>query len=171
MRADRRLRRTRSAVRAENRIMPSKRSRDAVSVPSVDPPRRLLRELRTLIATARGRVARQVNEELVTLYWTVGKRVRSHILQGRRARYGDQIVYALSRQLTAEFGDGFSVKNLWNMVKFAATFDDGKIVHALRAQLSWTHLRRLIYVEDPLARDFYGEMCRIERWNTRTLDK
>lgn len=116
-------------------------------------------------------MARHVNEELVTLYWTVGKRVGTHILQGRRARYGDQIVYALSRQLTAEFGDSFSTRNLWYMVRFAETFGDEEIVNALRSQLGWTHFRRLIGIEDPLARDFYAEMCRVERWNTRTLDK
>jgi len=131
----------------------------------------LVRELRTLITTARARVARHVNEELVTLYWSVGKRVRTHILRGRRARYGDQIVYALSGQLVAEFGDNFSTRNLWHMVRFAETFADEKIVNALRTQLSWTHFRRLIGIENPLARDFYAEMCRIERWNTRMLDK
>lgn len=56
------------------------------------------------------------------------------------------------------------------MVRFAETFEDGKIVAALRPQLSWTHIRRLISIDDPLARDFYTEMCRIERWSTRTLD-
>ena len=59
---------------------------------------------------------------------------------GRRARYGDQIVYALSRQLTVEFGDGFSVRNLWNMISLPRPSRTHKIVHALRAQSSWTHL-------------------------------
>ena len=57
------------------------------------------------------------------------------------------------------------------MVRFAEVFPDAKIVHALSAQLSWTHLRQIIYLDDPLKRDFYAEMCRIERWSTRTLEK
>jgi predicted nuclease of restriction endonuclease-like (RecB) superfamily len=135
------------------------------------PIKKLLRNLQGLIATARARVARYVNAELVTLYWTVGTRIRTHILEGRRARYGDQIVYALSRELTAEFGNNFSAQNLWRMVRFAEAFGDEKIVYALRTQLSWTHLRRLVYIDDPLARDFYAEMCRVEGWSTRTLEK
>lgn len=57
------------------------------------------------------------------------------------------------------------------MVRFAEVFPDRKIVHALSAQLGWTHFRQIIYLEDELKRDFYAEMCRIERWSTRTLQK
>lgn len=57
------------------------------------------------------------------------------------------------------------------MVRFAEVFPDEKIVHALSAQLGWTHFRPIIYLDDPLKRDFYSEMCRIERWSTRTLEK
>ena len=85
--------------------------------------------------------------------------------------HGEQIFYALSRKLTAEFGSGYSQANLFHMSRFAETFPDSKIVRALSAQLSWTHLRRIIYFDDPLKRDFYAEMCRIERWNTRTLNE
>ena len=132
-------------------------------------PAALLRDLRRTIAGARERVARQVNEELVGLYWTVGTRVRKDLLRARRADYGQEIVSALGRQLSAEFGDGFSAKNLWHMVRFSEVFTDEKIVSALRRQLSWTHFKKLTYLEDPLKRDFYAEMCRIERWSTRTL--
>jgi len=57
------------------------------------------------------------------------------------------------------------------MVRFAEVFPDEAIVSALRRQLVWTHFKKLIYLDDPLKRDFYAEMCRIERWSTRTLDK
>lgn len=72
---------------------------------------------------------------LVVLYWNVGKRLREDILKEKRAEYGEQIVYAVSREL------------------------------------SWTHFRSLIYLDDPLKREFYAEMCRAERWSTRTLQK
>ena len=57
------------------------------------------------------------------------------------------------------------------MIQFAELFPEEKIVAALRRQLSWTHFKSLIPLKDPLKRDFYAEMCRIERWITRTLEK
>jgi predicted nuclease of restriction endonuclease-like (RecB) superfamily len=81
----------------------------------------------------------------------------------------NRIVSALGTQLTAQFGRGFSRRNLFNMVRFAEVFPDPRIVQPLAAQLSWTHFSLIIYLDDPLQRDFYAEMCRIERWNKRTL--
>jgi hypothetical protein len=80
-------------------------------------PAALLRDLRDLIARARERVARQVNEELVALYWNVGKRIREDLLKSKQAEYGKQIVSAVGRELSAEFGDGFSEKNLRHMIR------------------------------------------------------
>ena len=93
------------------------------------------------------------------------------ILKEKRAEYGEQIFHSLSGELAAEFGRGFTKTNLFNMVRFAEVFPDSKIVHALSGQLSWTYLRLIIYLDDPLKRDFYAEMCRIELWNTRTLNQ
>ncbi len=131
----------------------------------------LLRDLRTLIVEARQDVARNVNSALVLLYWRVGKRIRQDILKGKRAEYGKEIVSALGKQLSEEFGAGYSEKNLWHMIRFAEVFPKEKIVYALSRELSWTHFRHIIYLKDPLKRDFYAEMCRIERWSTRTLEK
>ena len=129
----------------------------------------LLGDVRAMILEARQTVARGVNAALVVLYWNIGQRIRRDILREKRAEYGERIVAALGRQLEREFGRGFTRRNVFNMVRFAEVFSDGKIVHALSAQLGWTHLRRIIYLDDPLKRDFYAEMCRIERWNVRTL--
>jgi len=129
----------------------------------------LLATLRDLIVATRQTVAQGVNSALVLLYWQIGQRIRTDILKEKRAEYGEQIVHAVSAELSEEFGRGFTARNLFNMVRFAETFPDKPIVHALSAQLSWTHLRRIIYLDDPLKRDFYAEMCRMERWNTRTL--
>ena len=134
-------------------------------------PKVLLKDLRELIATARQDVARQVNSALVLLYWRVGKRIHQDILKGERAEYGEQIVSAVSRELAAEFGQGFSEKNLWHMIRFVEVFPNEEIVSALRRQLSWTHFKQIIYLDDPLKPDFYAEMSRIERWSTRTLEK
>ena len=131
----------------------------------------LLAELRQIIIGARVQVARAVDAGLVTLYWNVGRRIRQDILNEQKAEYGEQIVSSLGTQLEGEFGRGFSEKSLRHMIRFSEIFPDEAIVSALRRQLSWTHFKSLIYLDDPLKRDFYAEMCRIERWSTRTLDK
>lgn len=131
----------------------------------------LLQDLRHLIDETRSTVATTVNSTLTMLYWRIGKRIRQDILKEKRAEYGEQIVSAVGRQLETEFGRGFSVKSLRHMIRFAEAFPDAEIVSALRRQLTWTHFKSLIYLDDPLKRDFYTEMCRIEGWNTRTLEK
>jgi len=73
--------------------------------------------------------------------------------------------------LMVEFGRDYSPRNLFSMTHFAEVFRDETIVHALSAQLSWTHLRRMIYIDDPPKRDFYMEMCRVEGWSTRMSER
>ena len=133
--------------------------------------RPLLADVRELILQARAGVARAVDSGLTTLYWHVGQRIRQDILKEKRAEYGRKIVSALGTQLEMEFGRGFSEKSLRHMIRFVEAFHDFQIVSALLRQLSWTHFVSLIYLDDPLKRDFYAEMCRIERWSTRTLEK
>jgi predicted nuclease of restriction endonuclease-like (RecB) superfamily len=129
----------------------------------------LINDLRTLIASTRDEVARSVNSALVLLYWKVGKRIRQDILKEKRAEYGEEILPTLSAKLVTEFGNGFSSRNLARMVRFAEIFSDLKIVSTLSTQLSWSHLVEIIPLKDDLQRDFYTEMCRIERWSVRTL--
>jgi hypothetical protein len=131
----------------------------------------LLKDLRELIEAARQDVARQVNSALVLLYWRIGKRIRQDILKGKRADYGEQIVSAAGRELTVEFGQGFSEKNLWRMVQFAEVFPKEQIVATLSRQLGWSHFKEIIPLDDDLKRDFYAEMCRIEERSVRTLEK
>ena len=144
-------------------------AKSAAKPPRGAPP--LLAEVRSLILAAREQVARAVDSGLVMLYWHVGHRIRQDILKEKRAEYGAKIVAALGRQLEKEFGRGFTAKNLHRMAQFAEVFPDEQIVAALRRQLGWTHFRMIIPLEDELKRDFYAEMCRIERWSTRTLEK
>jgi predicted nuclease of restriction endonuclease-like (RecB) superfamily len=131
----------------------------------------VLTEVRDLILEARQQTARMVNAGLTLLYWRVGDRIRREILNERRAEYGSEIVSALGRQLELEFGQGFSAKSLHHMIRFAEAFPSVEIVSALRRQLSWTHFKAIIYLDDPLKRDFYAEMCRLEHWSTRTLQE
>ncbi len=134
-------------------------------------PKPLLLDVRELILAAREGVARAVNAALIALYWEIGTRIRRDILKQKRAGYGAKIVSALGRQLEREFGRGFSEKTLRHMIRFAEVFPDARIVSALRRQLGWTHFKSIIYLDDQLKRDFYAEMCRVERWSTRTLEK
>jgi DUF1016 N-terminal domain len=99
----------------------------------------------------------------------VGARIRSEILRKKRAEYGEEILPTLSAKLTPEFGDGFSARNLARMIKFAEVFPDTQIVAALSRQLGWSHFVEIIPLKDQLQRDFYAEMCRIERWSVRKL--
>ena len=131
----------------------------------------LLTDIQHLIDKSRQKIALAVNAELTMLYWRIGYRINVEILKDSRAEYGQFIIENLSRSLTTEYGRSFEAKNLRRMIQFAETFSDEKIVAALRRQLSWTHFKSLIPLKDPLKRDFYAEMCRIEHWTTRTLDK
>ena len=131
----------------------------------------LVKDVRQMIEATRATVATAINSGLTMLYWNIGRRIQEEILKGERAEYGQEIIALLGRELTADYGNGFSVKNLRRMIQFAEVFPDEEIVAALRRQLSWTHIRMLIPIEDSLKRDFYAEMCRIERWSTRTLQE
>jgi len=131
----------------------------------------LISDIRSIIKTARHNVAVTVNAGLTLLYWQIGNRIRQDILKEKRADYGEKIISTLSIQLVKEFGNGFSRPNLFRMVRFAEVFPDGKIVSTLSRQLSWSHFVEIIPFKDDLQRDFYAEMCRIERWSVRTLRK
>jgi predicted nuclease of restriction endonuclease-like (RecB) superfamily len=134
-----------------------------VSAPDV------VQDIRSLIDAARQRVALAVNAELSLLYWQVGRRIQTEVLRGERATYGEQIFQMLSRQLTLSYGRGWSEKQLRHCLRAAETFADEEILSALRRELSWTHIKTLIYIEDPLKRDFYTELCRLEGWSSRQL--
>lgn len=129
------------------------------------------KDIRRLIEEARCTVASMVNAAITMLYWQIGKRINEEILKGKRARYGEEIVSSLSRQLIHEYGSGFSAKNLRHMMKFADVFPDEQIVSTLWRQLSWSHFKEIIYIDNCLKREFYAEMCRVERWSVRTLQK
>ena len=138
-------------------------------VPTPPAPESLMAELRQLIAEARRQAAVAVNSALTLLYWRVGDRIRREVLSEQRAGYGEQILATLSQELAGEFGRGFEFTNLTRMVKFAEAFPDEAIVATLSQQLSWSHFRELLPLKQPLQREFYAEMCRLEGWSVRTL--
>lgn len=129
----------------------------------------LLRDLRELITEARQDVARSVNSSLVMLYWKMGQRIRKEILKEKRAEYGEEIVPTLSAQLMPEFGEGFGRRNVFRMIRFAEVFPEEQIVSTLSTQLGWSHFVEIIPLKDELQREFYAEVCRVERWSVRQL--
>jgi predicted nuclease of restriction endonuclease-like (RecB) superfamily len=138
------------------------------SAPDQNSPQ-LLGDIRQLIETSRAGLAITVNSALTLLYWQIGQRIRNEVLQGERAEYGEQIVSTLAKQLEADYGRGFSSKNLRHMLRFAEAYPDAQIVSTLSRQLAWSHFLELIYLKDPLQRDFYTQMCSQERWSVRRL--
>ncbi|WP_299735469.1 PDDEXK nuclease domain-containing protein [uncultured Endozoicomonas sp.] len=132
-------------------------------------PDPLFGEIKDLIQSAKQRAAVAVNAELTLLYWQVGQRINTEVLKGERADYGKEIITELAKQLTAAFGRGWSNKQLHHCLRFAETFPDPEIVSAVRRQLSWTHIKTLIYIDDDLKREFYYLMATQEGWSTRTL--
>lgn len=151
--------------------MPSKKkaalSKPTSSITGFDPA--LVSDLRDMIITTRQTVARGVNAALVMLYWKVGDRIRRNVLHGKRATYGTEILPTLSSKLVPEFGQGFSPRNLARMISFSEALPDEQIVSTLSTHLGWSHFVELLPLQKPNQRDFYAEMCRIERWSVRTL--
>ncbi len=131
----------------------------------------LIGELRQIIDQTRESIASTVNSKLTILYWHVGNRIRKEILKEERAEYGKSIVTSVARQLITAYGRSFNEKNLRRMIQFAEIFSDPEIVVSLIRHLSWTHFIALIPIKETIKRDFYAEMCRLERWNVKTLRK
>lgn len=123
-----------------------------------------------IIDNGRKRIAVYVNSEICLTKWYVGKRIKEDVLYNQRAEYGKQIVKNLAAKLTTKYGSGWNLRNIQHCLRVAYTFSEEEIVYAVRTQFSWTHIRSLVSVTDPLARQFYMEMCRLEHWDTRTLD-
>jgi predicted nuclease of restriction endonuclease-like (RecB) superfamily len=138
------------------------------SLGDVDVPA-LVRDLGAMIDAARKQIAATADATLATLYWQIGHRVQTEVLEGRRADYGAQVIAAVGRQLGVRYGRGFGEANLRRMVQFSSVFPDTKIVAALLRELGWTHFTILIPIKDALKREFYAEMCRVEHWSTRDL--
>lgn len=130
----------------------------------------LIVSIKELIDQSKQQMVVAVNATMSMLYWNIGSKINQEIKgKDRSESYGKHIVSTLWRQLEAEYGTSFSEKNLRRMVQFADTFPDEKIVVSLIRQLSWTHILAIIPIEDPLKRDFYIEMCKLEKWSVRVF--
>lgn len=128
-----------------------------------------LGEIKDLILEARKNVALSVNVEISVLYWKLGKRIKQEVLGNEKAAYGKSIIKNLSVALTAEYGTGWGEKHLLHCLHSVETFPDYEIFYTLCRELSWSHLRLVMYMEDPLKREYYIQMCKLEHWSFRTF--
>src|SRR5690606_19008386 len=131
--------------------------------------KQLFVDVAKLIEESRQQLAQSANSTLTYLYWRIGKRVNENLLAEKRAAYGQRIIMGLSERLVQQYGNNFSEKNLRRMIQFATVFSDEQIVVSAIRQLSWTHFIALIPLKSELQREFYLELCKVERWNVKTL--
>ena len=125
-------------------------------------------EIRNILLTARNKVYHTANFAMVEAYWNIGKSIIEEQGGNEKAEYGSGLLKELSKQMTHDFGKGFTVANLKNMRQFYLTFPNG---YALRSELSWTHYRLLMRVENDNARDFYLQEAVKSGWSTRQLER
>ena len=123
-------------------------------------------QVREVIVEARRYVHKTANAAMVKAYWLVGKMIVEQQGGSAKATYGDGLIDALAEKLTAEFGAGFTRSNLRNMRQFYLCFEN---CHTLCGELSWSHYRLLITVENEEARRYYAEECRKSLWSVREL--
>ena len=139
-----------------------------------------------IIDATRGVITKTINVGMVGAYWQIGKEIVQEEQKGKsRAEYGKRIVEKLSQQLTEKYGAGWSSSHLWHVRQFYLIYKDrvsanlhtmsadlgNKILHALRAELSWSHYRILIRIEKPEARSFYEIECVNNNWSARELER
>lgn len=129
----------------------------------------LLSHIAAVIQQSRQQVQQAVNSAMVQCYWQIGRLIVEHEQQGQaRAVYGKQQLQTLSEQLTAEFGKGFDARNLRNMRAFFLAYPNW---NAVRTELSWTHYRTLLRVDNPDARDWYQREAAEQYWSARALER
>lgn len=125
--------------------------------------------IKNILQSARDNAYRQVNFIMVEAYWSIGQQIVEEEQNGKdRAEYGSYLIKELSLKLTKDFGKGFSKQNLWNMRQFYSYFP---ILSSLRRELSWTHYKMILRVENKNARDWYADEAVASNWSTRALER
>ena len=122
--------------------------------------------IRDTLATARSKAYTAINFAMVEAYWDIGRQIEEAI--GERAEYGKSLLKYLAQKLTSDFGKGFTERNLRAMRQFYTMFP---IRHTLCAELSWSHYRLLMKIEDNARREFYGRECVESAWSVRQLER
>ena len=126
-------------------------------------------EIKETLLLSRNQAYSAVNFAMVQAYWQIGRIIVEHEQNGNaRADYGKAVLQELSSRLTKDFGKGFSVRTLQQMKKFYVMFPN---TNALRSQLTWTHYRLLLSVENEQARQWYMDEAIASAWSSRQLER
>ena len=132
----------------------------------------LIDDVRTIIDKGLRNAYENVSKAMVLTYWRVGKRIVDEEQHGdKRAAYGKRILETLAEELSKEYATGFSARDLRNYRQLYLCFNDLEIWHARVPNLTWTHYRSLLRVEDENARYWYLREASREMWSSRTLDR
>lgn len=122
-----------------------------------------------LIEAAKRKVFETANFQTVYLFWHIGQELKDNILNGQKAEYGKSIVKNLSKELEFRYGRSYEKSSVFRMIQFYEEFPDFEKVATLSQQLTWSHFKELLPVNDELKRDFYAVLCKNEGWSVRTL--
>ena len=132
----------------------------------------LTADIKAILTEARSVTVRAINTTMVSAYWLIGKRIVVEEQKGSdKAAYGEGLLKKLSKELTAEFGNGFSYANLYNMRQFYMTYSNSEIFYTLCRELPWSHNRLIMRVQDSKAREWYLREAAREQWSVRQLER
>lgn len=129
----------------------------------------IIPDIKAIIATAKDKAIRAVDNERTLMYWTIGKRIFEEEQQGKdRADYGTYLIQFIAQELEPEYGSGYSKRQIELFRQFYRTFP---IANALRSQLSWTHYKLIIRLDSQDKIDFYIAETVKNNWNTRQMER
>lgn len=134
--------------------------------------RQFVNDIREIINNGIATASSAVANAAIFTYWNIGKRIVEEEQAGAsRAQYGKRIIPALAEELKLSYGGGYGQRNLAYYRKFYLAFPNNKILHKCVQNLSWSHIRLLIHVEDEDARLWYMKESSEEMWSVRTLER
>ena len=131
-----------------------------------------INDIKKIVEQGRCAAYGAVNAVMIETYWRIGRRIVEQEQNGsERAEYGTQLIELLSKELTVAYGKGFGTRNLWLFKQFYLTFNNIEILHTRMQNLTWSHIRTTLRVDDPVAARWYLQTASQEMWSVRTLDR
>lgn len=135
-------------------------------------PDSFIADIRAIIEEGRRQAFATAGQIAILTYWHIGRRIVEEEQQGKaRANYGKGLIPALADRLSTEYGTGYGKRNLAYYRKFYLEFSDLEILHTRVQNLNWSHIRRILSVSNPDAREWYLTTAANDRWSVKTLDR
>ena len=143
-----------------------------ISIAPSENEQKFFTEVVGILREGRNKAHAAVNFAMAETYWDIGRRIVEQEQHGKeRANYGDHLLVNLSRHLSSTFGRGFSVANLWNFRQFYLTWPSGEILYTACRELSWSHIRLIMRLDNEKAREYYMNESRVQNWSVRVLER